>query len=83
MLTISKSGRQIKEKKAWEQEKGLSQKRSRGPTLDAILQPAMQPNKKKSKQDLVSSEDIDKRESQQRRILEAVFLVGEPIGSKE
>ena len=37
----------------------------------------MQPNKKKSKQDLVSSEDIDKRESQQRRILETGFLLGE------
>ena len=83
VLTTSKSGRQIKEKKAWEQEKGLSQKRSRGPTLDATLQPAMQPNKKKSKQDLIPSEDIDERESQQRRILEAAYLVGEPIRSKE
>ena len=78
MLTKSSSGRQIKEKKAWEQAKDLSQKRSRGPTLDATLQPAMQPNKKKSKQNLVPSEVYDERESQQRRILEAGF-----IGSKE
>ena len=83
MLTISKSGRQIKEKKAWEQEKGLSQKRSRGPTLDAALQPAMQVNKKKSKQHLVPSEDIDERESQQQHILGAAHLLGEPPGSEK
>ena len=76
MLTISKSGRQIKEKKAWEQEKGLSQKRSRGPRLDATLQPAMQPNKKKSKQHLVPSEDIDERETQQQHILGAGLVAG-------
>ena len=42
----------------------------------------MQPNKKKSKQDLVPSEDIDERESQQRRILEAAYWLGEPPGSE-
>ena len=83
VLMKSSSGRQIKEKKAWEQEKGLSQKRSRGPTLNATLQPAMQPNKKKSKSNLIPSEDVDERESQQRRILEAGYLLGELVGSKE
>ena len=62
----------------WEQANGLSQqKRSRGPTLDTTLQPAMQPIKKKSKQDLVPSEDVDERESQQQRILNAAYLVGD------
>ena len=36
----------------------------------------MQPNKKKSKQHLIPSEDIDERESQQQRILGAVYLLG-------
>ena len=82
MLTISKSGRQIKEKKAWEQEKGLSQKRSRGPTLDATLQSAMQLNKKKFKQHLIPSEDIDERESQQQRILGPAYLLGNPLRAR-
>ena len=42
----------------------------------------MQPNKKKSKQYLVSSEDIDERESQQQRILRAVYLLGEPLRAR-
>ena len=37
----------------------------------------MQPNKKKSKPNLVPSEEVDERESQQRRILEAGYLLGE------
>ena len=83
MLTTFKSGRKIKEKKVWEQEKGLSQKRSRESTLNATLQPAMQPNKKKSKQHLISSENIDERESQQQRILGAAYLLGESSESEK
>ena len=57
--------------------------------MDATLQPTTQPIKKKSKQNLVPSEDIDKRESQQQRILNAaylirnpsVYLVGDPLES--
>ena len=41
----------------------------------------MQPIKKKSKQSLISSEEIDERESQQQRILGAVYLLGEPYGN--
>ena len=83
MLSKSKSGRSIKDMKVWEQEKGLSQKRSRGPTLDATLQPAMQPIKKKSKQNLVPSEDIDERESHQQRILGAAYLLGGTLWERE
>lgn len=83
VLTTSKSDRQIKEKKVWEQEKGLSQKRLRGSTLDTTLQPAMQPIKKKSKQNLVPSKDVDKRESQQQRILNTAYLVGDPYRSEK
>ena len=43
----------------------------------------MQPNKKKSKQNLVSSKVINERESQQQRILSAVYLLGEPPGSEK
>ena len=42
----------------------------------------MQPNKKKSKQDLVSSENVDERESQQRCILEAAYWLGGPLGAR-
>ena len=55
----------------------------RGSTLNATLQPAMQPNKKKSKQYLISSEDIDERKSQQQRLLRAAYLRGEPPGSEK
>ena len=81
VLTTSKSGRQITEKKTWEQAKGLSQKRSRGPKLDTTLQPILQP--KKSKQHMVPSEEIDERESQQQRIIGAAYLIGEPSGNEK
>ena len=43
----------------------------------------MQPNKKKSKQTLISSKEINKRKSQQQRILKAVYLMGKPIENEE
>ena len=83
VLTTSTRGRHITERKAWEQAKGLSQtqKRSRGPTLDATLQPILQP--KRSKQHMVPTEEIDERESQQQRILGAAYLIGEPPGNEK
>ena len=42
----------------------------------------MQPKRKKSKQDLVPSKEIDERESQQRRTLEAGYLLGNPLGAR-
>ena len=43
----------------------------------------MQSIKKKSKQNLVSSKDIDERESQQQRILGVAYLLGEPPESEK
>ena len=77
MLPTSSSGRQIKAKKVWEQAKGLSQTRPRGPTLEAAVD-NVQPTKKKSKQIMVPTEDIDERESQQQRILGAAYLQEHP-----
>ena len=39
----------------------------------------MQSIKKKSKLNLISSEDVDERKSQQKRILEAAYFVGNPL----
>ena len=81
VLSTSKSGRQIKGKKVWEQAKGLSQIRPRGPTLEAAADD-VQPTKK-SKQTMVPTEDIDDRESQQQRILGAAYLLEEPPRTKD
>ena len=86
-LVLSKStfDRQIKEKNAWEQAKGLlrsDRQRPRGPTLDATRE-AIQPMKKNSKQNLARNEDINERKSQLQHILGAAYLPEDPARAQE
>jgi len=65
----TRSGRAIKEKTKWEPTSAI--RRPRGPTLDA----APQPTRKRSKNNLISAEEVEERESQQRRVINTAFIV--------
>lgn len=76
---LTRTGRQVKEKKVWEQAKGLSQpqRRPRGPILDETLEVERLPvvKKARSKNNMMPDEDLEERESQQERILGAAYLM--------
>ena len=67
----------------WEQAKGLSQTRPRGPTLEAAADDVQPTKKSEQTMVLVPTEDIDDRESQQQRILGAAYLLEEPPRTKD
>lgn len=75
---MTKSKREVKKKKIWEQasQEKKPKRRQRGATLD-VAAVECGPSRKRSKAELrgVQAEEVEDRESQQKRIIESAFLV--------
>lgn len=87
---MTKSGRQVKEKKIWEPASppkrggrgggGSRGGRPRGPTLEATHP---QPAQKRSKTKLIAAEDIDESETEQQAVINAGYLMERGGGEVE